>query len=203
MTYGDLQTAVYSLNTGNIPDGVAFLAKLISGKITRRRMPSRVKLASVNTGGSLVLNLRTLVPDFLEFKFDPNNENRVIYSLDSSNRPYFYRLVSPASFAEYTSGGYAKIEGSTLTLKVDEGATTPTTIYFPYFSFYAWADGTTDAEKETPSSNDDYCILPSVFDDVLIDGILLYISRREKESKEYEKNVIEWEKRVNEMIFYS
>jgi len=203
MTYGDLQTAVYSLNTGNIPDGVAFLAKLISGKITRRRIPSRVKSASISTGGSLVLNLRTLLPDFLAFKLDPNNDNRIIYSLDSSSRPYFYKLVSPGKFAEQTSGGYAKIEGSTLTLKVDEGSNTPATIYFPYFSFYAWADGTTDKEKETPSSNDDYCILPSAFDDVLVDGILLYISRREKESKEYEKNVIEWEKRVNEMIFYS
>jgi hypothetical protein len=112
-------------------------------------------------------------------------------------------LVSSGEFAEQTSGGYAKIEGTRLTLKVDEGSATPATIYFPYFSFYAWADGTTDTEKETPSANDDYCVLPSAFDDVLVDGVLLYISRREKESKEYEKNVIEWEKRVNEIIFYS
>jgi len=203
MTYGDLQTAVYSLNTGNIPDGVAFLAKLISGKITRKRIPSRVKLASVNTSGSLVLNLTTLLPDFLSFKLDPNNQDMIIYSLDSSNQPYFYKLVSSGEFAQHTRGGYAKIEGSTLTLKVDEGSVAPTTIYFPYFSFYAWADGTTNVEKETPTNNDDYCVIPSAFDDVIVDGILLYISRREKESKEYEKNVIEWEKRVNEIIFYS
>lgn len=203
MTYGDLQTLVYSLNTGNIPDGVAFLAKLISGKITRKRLPDRVKLASINTSGSLVLNLRTLLPDFLAFKQDPNNENKIIYSLDSSNNPYFYKLVSSGEFAEHTTGGYAKIEGSTITLKVSEGSTAPTTVYFPYFSFYAWADGTTNVEKEIPSSNDDYCVLPSAFDDVLVEGILLYISRREKESKEYEKNVIEWEKRVNEIIYYS
>ena len=203
MTYGELQTAVYSLNTGNIPDGVAFLAKLISGKITRKRLPDRVKLASLSTGGSLVLNLRSLLPDFLAFKLDPNNDNKIIYSLDSSSNPYFYKLVSSGVFAEQTSGGYAKIEGSTLTLKVDEGSIAPTVIYFPYFSFYAWADGTTNVEKETPASNDDYCVLPSAFDDVLVDGVLLYISRREKESKEYEKNVIEWEKRVNEIIFYS
>lgn len=203
MTYGELQTMVYSLNTGNIPDGVGLLAKLISGKITRRRLPDRVKLATISTGGSLVLNLKELLPDFLSFKLDPNNENKIIYSLDSSSNPYFYKLVSSGIFAEQTSGGYAKIEGSTLTLKVDDGSDAPDTIYFPYFSFYAWADGTTDVEKETPTASDDYCILPSAFDDVLVDGILLYISRREKETKEYEKNVIEWEKRVNEMIFYS
>lgn len=203
MTYAELQTIVYSLNTGNIPDGVGLLAKLVSGKMTRKRLPNRVKLATIITSGSLSLSLSTLVPDFLAFKLDPNNDNRIIYSLDSSDRPYFYKLVSSGEFAEHTSGGYAKLEGSTLTLKIDEGSTAPATIYFPYFSFYAWADGTTDVEKETPVNNDDYCVLPSAFDDVLVDGILLYISRREKESKEYEKNVIEWEKRVNDIIFYS
>ena len=56
---------------------------------------------------------------------------------------------------------------------------------------------------ETPVNSDDICLLPSVFDDVIIDGLLLYISRKEKESKEYEKNVIEWEKRLNDIIFLS
>ena len=203
MIYGDLTNAIYSLNTGNIPDNIAFVTKLICGKITRKRIADRVKIAEISTNGSLVINLRTALPDFFDFKTNPNDEGKNIKCFDSSNQPYFFKIASPTQFDMYTSGGYAKKEGRTLTLKIDDGGTIPDKIYFPYYSFYAWTDVVTGLEKEIPDNNDDECLLPSVFDDVIVDGILLYISRREKESSEYTKNVTEWEKRVNEVIFYS
>jgi hypothetical protein len=208
MIYGDATGAVYSLNTGNIPDNIAFITKLVCGKITKRRLSDRIKLASITTNGSKVINLASVLPDFLDFKIttdqnNPDNVSNIIYSIDSSGHPYFYKLVPASEFDEYTQGGYAKREGRTITFKVDDGAPIPATIYFNYFSFYAWADSITGVEIEVPANNDDICILPSVFDDVIIDGILLYISRKEKESKEFEKNLASWEKSVNELIYFS
>lgn len=203
MNYGDVMTAIGSLNTGNIPDNVDFLTKLICGKIARKRIPELVKLAEITTGGLKDFDLRILVPDFFDFKLDFSNKNNFIYSLDSSNEPSFFKLVSPALFAQNTWGGFAKKVGPTLSISTIPGDAIPTKIYFPYYSFYCWQDADTGVTRETPVNNDNICLLPSVFDDVIIDGLLLYISRREKESKEYQKNVIEWEKRLNDIIFLS
>lgn len=194
---------VYSLNTGNLPDKVEVLTKLVCGKIARKRIPSLQRLAAVSTGGATTINLRTALPDFFDFKLDPDNDNRIVYSLDTDNVPTFYKLVSPSTFAQYTQGGYAKKEGSSLIISVPENVSTPTTLYFPYFSFYCFEDSNTLLRIETPINSDDECLIPAVFDDVIIDGILLFISRREKETNEYTKNVTEWEKRINEIIFYS
>ena len=203
MIYGDLSNAIYCLNTGNLPDNLAFITKLVCGKITRKKISDRVKSAVISTGGLTTINLRTALPDFLDFKSNPNDEGRVIYSIDSNNSPVFYKLVSPALFSASQFGGVVKKEGRNLTFKVDDGETIPANLYFSYYSFYAWSDITTGLEKEVPDNNDDECLLPPVFDDVIVDGILLYISRREKENNEFTKNVSEWEKRVNDVIFYS
>lgn len=197
-----------AVNTGNIPDSIGLLTKLICGRITQRRLEDRVKLASLATSGNLAINLATTLPDFLDFKLridqnSPDNKNKIIYSLDASGNPYFYQLVSPSEFSEHTQGGYAKREGRTITIKVDDGSTVPDIIYFNYYSFYAWRDSITGLEKEIPTNNDDECVLPSVFDSAIIDGLLLYVSRKEKESKEFEKDLASWEKSVSEVIYFS
>lgn len=201
MTYGEIITILSSLNTGNIPDSVDILTKLVCGKIARKRIAELIKLAEITTGGMTDFNLRTVLPDFFDFKLDFSNKNDFIYSLDSSSNPSFFRLVSPAVFAQNNWGGYAKKVGPLLTINVATGEAVPPKIYFPYYSFYCWQDADTGVTRETPINNDDICLLPSVFDDVIIDGLLLYISRREKESKEFEKNVIEWEKKLNDIVF--
>jgi len=203
MIYEDITSIVYSLNTGNIPDKVDFLTKLVCGKVARKRLPSLIREADITTAGDSSFNLRTTLPDFFDFKTDIKNNSKIIYSLDSSGNPIFYPLLSTVEFAQQTEYPCAKKEGSTLTINYSNGVTAPDNIYFPYYSFYCFEDGTLGTRIETPISSDDICILPPLFDDVIIDGILLYISRKEKESKEYEKNVVEWEKRVNEIIYYS
>ena len=203
MTYGDITETIYSLNTGNIPDRVDFLTKLVCGKIARKRLNSLIRLAEITVNGSTVGILRDTIPDFFDFKISADNSRNAIYSLDSNGNTIFYPLLSSTDFAQETSAPCAKREGSILTLNFGNGYEAPTKIYFPYYSFYCWQDADTGVAMETPVNSDDICILPSLFDDVIIDGLLLYISRKEKESKEYEKNVIEWEKRLNDIIFLS
>ncbi|HNV62869.1 MAG TPA: hypothetical protein PKN54_07955, partial [Candidatus Cloacimonas acidaminovorans] len=117
-------------------------------------------------------------------------------------RPIFYKLVSESEFNE-TIGNRAKLAGSSLIFGTAPSDVVPATIYFPYFSSYCWEDASTGERRERPINNDDICLLNPVFDDVLVEGVLLYISRREKEDSEYTKNVQEWEKRVNELVYYN
>jgi len=203
MVYQDLIDALYVLNTGSTtPDSLDLLTKLVCGKIVRRKPKSFERLASITTSGVTTINLRTALPDFVDFKLDPNNDNKIIYSLDSQDRPIFYKLVSESEFNE-TIGNRAKLAGSSLIFGTAPSDVVPATIYFPYFSSYCWEDASTGERRERPINNDDICLLNPVFDDVLVEGVLLYISRREKEDSEYTKNVQEWEKRVNELVYYN
>jgi len=203
MIYQDLIDALTVLNTGSLtPDRVDLLTKLVCGKIVRRKPKSFERLAAITTNNLTTINLRTALPDFVDFKLDPNNDNKIIYSLDSQDRPIFYKLVSESEFNE-TIGNRAKLVGNTLMFSTAPSDTIPATIYFPYFSSYCWEDASTGERRERPINNDDICLLNPVFDDVLVEGVLLYISRREKEDSEYTKNVQEWEKRVNELVYYN
>jgi len=203
MIYQDLIDALTVLNTGSLtPDRVDLLTKLVCGKIVRRKPKSFERLAAITTNNLTTINLRTALPDFVDFKLDPNNDNKIIYSLDSQDRPIFYKLVSESEFNE-TIGNRAKLAGSSLIFGTAPSDVVPATIYFPYFSSYCWEDASTGERRERPINNDDICLLNPVFDDVLVEGVLLYISRREKEDSEYTKNVQEWEKRVNELVYYN
>lgn len=203
MTYGDLQNVVQTLNTGATnPDGLAVITKLVLGKMSRRKIRSRVKLAEVSTGGLFTLNLNTLVPDFVDFKVDTENgKPKCVYYLEGDN-PVYLELVSNSFFQENQNCFIATLVGRTLKFTLAEGQSAPSKIYFPYYSKYLVLDADGVTEKESPSDNDDLFLFPSEADDVLVEGVLLYLSRREKEDSEYTKNVQEWEKRINEMVYY-
>lgn len=203
MTYGDLQNLVQTLNTGSTnPDYLGKITKLVLGKISRRRLKSRVKLASISTGGSFSLDLRTLLPDFLDFKIDASSGKPTCVYYYEGSYPFFFEMSDNSKFAEHTEGGYATLVGSTLKFSMPIGESAPSTIYFPYYSKYLVLDSDGTTEKEEPSDNNDSFLLPSEYDDLLVDGDLLYLSRREKEDSEYTKNVQEWEKRLNEIVYY-
>jgi len=204
MTYGELSNVVQSLNTGaNNPDSLQTICKLVLGNIAKRRMKDRVKLASLATSGSSSLNLRTLLPDFLDFFITvDNNIPRSVYYYESTE-PFFFKFASPATFSEHTEGGYVTLMGRDLKFSVSSGQTVPATILFPYYSFYMVLDKDGVTEKESPEDNDDMFLLPGYLDNVLVDGILLYLSRREKENDEFSKNLQTWEKSLSEAIFYN
>ena len=68
MVYQDLIDAVYVLNTGSTtPDNLDLLTKLVCGKILRRKPRSFQRLAEITTGGETSINLRTALPDFIDF----------------------------------------------------------------------------------------------------------------------------------------
>ncbi len=203
MTYGDLQNILQTLNTGATnPDYLGKITKLVLGKIARRRIRARIKLASLATSGAFSLDLKTLLPDFLDLKMNAASGKPTCVYYYESDFPFFFDMADNSRFAEHTEGGYATLIGTTLKFSMPIGQSAPATIYFPYYSKYLVLDADGTTEKEEPSDNNDTFLLPSEFDDLLIDGNLLYISRREKESDEYTKNVQEWEKRLNEIVYY-
>lgn len=201
MTYGELTAVAEELNTGSsLPNSTDVIIRMICSKIAQRQPSDLLKKASITTSGSTSLNLRTLLPDFFSFKLGVNNNDKIIYSLDSNNNPTYYKLGTPTVFADNTQGGFAKLEGRLLTISVRTGETTPSVLYFDYHSLYCWADYSTNNPILTPVNNDDYLLLNPSFEPVVIDGLLLYITRKEKDNKEYEKAVIEWEKSLINVI---
>lgn len=203
MTYGDLQNMVQTINTGSSnPSYLANFTKLILGKIARRKV--RQSFATITTSGSTEINLKTALPDFISFKTDPENNDRCIYYFEGSNEyPIFFRLSNNSRYAQNVGGGRATIIGNTLKLSIPTGDTIPATIYFPYFSKYLVLDDDGSTEKEQPADSGDTFLIDSVFDDLLVDGLMMYISRREKDNKEFNKNVREWESRLNDIMLYS
>jgi len=204
MLFSEFQDILQELNTGATnPNYIGGILKLVLGKISRHKLPSRVKLANITTSGATSFNLNTLVTDFIDFKtqIGEGNKDRCIYFYQSSSLPFDLPLVNNSRFVDHTEGGYATLIGRTLKISLPSGMTVPANIYFPYYSKYLVLDDDGVTEKEKPENSNDTIISPSEFDDILIDGVLLYISRKEKEDSEYAKNVQEWEKRVQELVF--
>ncbi len=204
MLYGDAKTLIQALNTGATnPDSINLICKLVLGKMARRKLRDRVKLAEITTSGLTTLNLKTLLPDYFDLKITiDNNKPKSVYYYQG-DIPIYLDLVNFTEFNEYISGGYVSVNGREINISVPFGQEVPSKIYFPYYSFYMVLDKDGSTEKETPVDNDDLLLFPSVFDDVFIDGVLLYLSRREKQDAEYTKNVQEWEKRLNDLSFYN
>lgn len=177
MTYKELQDVVQTLNTGSLnPDSFDTVARLVLGKMARRRLSSRAKLATLNANqgtvtpsGATALDLKVLLPDYFAMRVD-------------ANEGMTFELTGDVI---YLPAGYSG------------------NISFFYYSKYLVLDQDGITEKETPENNDDTFLFPSVLDDVVVEGILLYITRREKDDREFQKDVIEWEKRINEAIFYN
>jgi hypothetical protein len=193
MTYLDFKNLIAELNTGStLPTSIDNICKLVLGKIARRKLRSTVRLAIITTSGSLSLDLNTLLPDFIDFKTDVENHNRCIYFYEGTV-PFYFNLTNNTRFADELGGYSTTLIGKTLKIKMPAGEAAPATIYFTYYSKYL-VETSAGVRKETPSNDDDELSLPSIFDDLLVDGVLFYISRKEKEDSEFSKNANEWER---------
>lgn len=53
-----------------------------------------------------------------------------------------------------------------------------------YFSRYFWRDAITDALKEMPTSDADYCAFPERFVDILVEGILMFAFKKDRSHRE-------------------
>lgn len=201
MTYGEFQNVVQSINTGATnPDVIADLTKIVLGKIARRKI--RIKNAEISTGGLTEIDLKTTLPDFIDFKIEASTgKPRCIYYM-KSGYPIFINLVDSEHFAKYVNGHYAYLDGKTLKISFNDSEDIPATLYFPYYSKYLVLDEDGSTEKIKPENADDEFLLDDLFDDVVLDGVMLYITRSEKENDEYTKAVQEWNKSLNDVILY-
>lgn len=204
MTYQEVLDTIQVIQTGaSNPTKIASLASLVLGKIARRKI--RTRLATITTGGnsSIELGIATSLPDFISLKSSGGDFNKCVYYLDASSTPV-YMPIKPYSYLKSNpNAGFCAIEGNTLYLSTDDTGVVPATIYFPYYTSYLVYDNSTHAEKYSPSAGTDTFLFKNIFDDIFIDGILLYLTRREKQDKEYYKAREQWEKALNDLIFYN
>lgn len=202
MIYGDLKNLIEDLHAGgDIPDSLDNLATLVLGKIARIRLKELITKGTITTGGETEFDMADLFPDFLAFKSDAENQNRCIYYLESTI-PFWIRLTNPSRFSLNTEGGFAYLQGRTLVIDWPTGATIPTYLYFHYYSKYLVLDENGSTKKEAPENDGDKFLFNSVFDDVFVEGVGLYLRRREMDDNEFIKASQEWQKSFKDIVFY-
>ena len=205
MTYKELQDVVQVIQTGATnPSKFAILTKLVLGKISRRRLKERLKIGEITTGAAseFILGSSSILPDFLALKTYPENQNKSVYYIVSDS-PRYFQMTNHSRFREFIESGFATLDGRTLKLSYFSGDDIPGTVFVPYFSKYLVLDEDGITEKETPSNSDDTFLMDTVFDDALVEGILIYLTRRDKSAGEFNRAVKEWEQNLNEILFYN
>jgi hypothetical protein len=208
MLFADVLTLVQSINTGaSNPSAVSLIAKIVLGKISRHCLPSQIKKFTINNVGlqkTFLLGTSILCPDFMKLKTDGENNNKCVYFYQATN-PTYFPLVSDSRFTEYTQGYYATLMGNLLKISSPTGINPPDTIYFNYYSKFLVLDKDDITYKETPTDNQDQILIPSQFDDILIEGILLYLERREKTNLKFIRgespSLVAWEKSLQSLLF--
>jgi len=202
MLYSEFKATVQDLHTGGeIPDSIDNIAKLVLGKLARLRLKNRVKIASLTVGSNVSFNLKTLVPDFFALKTDAENKNRCLYYYQSTE-PSFFEHTNNSRFVMNTQGYFSTLTGLTLKINFPQGITNIDTLYMPYFSKYLVLDEDGTTEKEKPENDNDEFLFDSVFDDAFVEGVLLYLKRRELDDNEYTKATQEWNKSLQSIVFY-
>lgn len=202
MTYEDFKNTIQELHTGAaMATQIDNISKLVLGKIARLRLKNRVKLGTITVGSNTSWNLNTEFGDFLALKTNPENKNKCIYYYQSTE-PLWLTLTNHSRFITNTEGGFATMLGNTLKVDFPTGITNIPTLYVPYYSKFLVLDMDGSTEKEKPENNGDTFLFDSVFDDAFVEGVLLYLKRKELSDYEFVKAVNEWTKSVQELQFY-
>jgi hypothetical protein len=200
MTYSEFKATIQELHTGaSMFTQIDNISKLVLGKIAKLRLKERVKIKELTVGGNTEFNLLTEIPDFFAIKSSPENGNRDIYYYQSSN-PFYLVMTNNSRFVQNISGGFASIVGRILKVNFGTGITVDK-LYIPYYSKYLVQDSAGN-EKETPDDDDDIFLFNSIFDDVFVDGVLLYLKRKELSDSEFTKAQSEWNKSLQGLAFY-
>ncbi len=203
MTYKEFKELVTELNTGvTLATNIDLITKIVLGQISRLKLKDRLKVGEITTGGATEFNLRTFLPDFISLKTYQENKNKCIYYFQGSDSPIYLQQTNVSRFEDAVAGGRATLIGRTLKVGFPNGAVVPTTLYVPYFSKYLVLDADGITEKEGPEDDEDTFLLDSIFYDSLVDGVLLYLKRKELKDGEFNKAKIQWTKSVNELAFY-
>lgn len=202
MTYGELTEILSVLKPGgSIPDSLDVIIKLVLGKMSRRKLKCSQRTAEITVDGNTEFLLSTYIPDFFDFKIDiVNNRKRGPYFYQSTV-PYFIEPTTKADFNMRTSGGACMISDGTLHVNFPAGSNVET-LYVPIYGKYLVLDSAGGELKEKPENDDDTFIFDSSFDDVLVDGCLLYLNRKDLDDTEFMKANQAWINSLNELVFY-
>jgi hypothetical protein len=200
MTYQELKAVVQDLHTqATIPSNVDLLAKMVLNKIARYRLRFSRRVGEIELGGEREIDISTQLPDFIAPQKDVNHGKDIYYIRGDSN--IFLTLTSLHKFKEFERSGYAAIHNKTLYLP--KSFSLPDKIYVPYYSFYLVLDKDGETTKEKPENSEDTFLLDSLFEDLLVEGVLLYAKRRELDNSEYNKAKAEWEESLQNAILLS
>ena len=202
MTYDQAVSLIGDLHRGsNTPDNLALVMKLVLGKIARLKVKSAQRTAEITVAGETTFSIADNVPDFLDFKLDAENRNKGPYYLQDTI-PHYFTVTNNSRFLDATQGGFCTREGQNIKFSFPSGISDITKIYIPIYSKYLVLDAEGEILKETPAEGGDTFLFDSVFDDVFIDGVLLYLDRRDMDDTEFIKSKAEWTRALNELAYY-
>jgi len=202
MKYSDFKSTITELHSGAIiTSQINNVSKLVLGKIARLRLNNRIKIGEITVGSNTSWNLDTELTDFFALKLDAENQNRCIYYYQSTE-PCFLIQTNNSRFIQNTEGGFATLLGHTLKVNFPSGVSSVSKLYIPYYSKFLVLDKDGSTEKETPAEDNDTFLFDSVFDDAFVEGVLLYLKRKDLNDYEFVKAVAQWEKSIQSLIFY-
>jgi len=205
MTYSEFKETITELHTGASTGGqIDNITKLVLGKLARLKLKARIKIGekTTNLSTEFSFNILTEFDDFFALKPDAENNNRCVYYFESTT-PVYLRQTNPSRYEQAIEGGVATLIGRTMKIRLPSGASAPSTLFVPYFSKFLVLDEDGTTEKEKPEEEDDTFLFDSVFDDSLVDGVLLYLKRKELSDGEFAKASKEWRDSLNDILFYN
>lgn len=103
-----------------------------------------------------------------------------------ADNPYEWELL-PTKDYELTvdgDGDYLDIRNKNLYLRTGTESSIPTTVNIVYFSNYL-VESAAGVRKIAPTENDDVFVLPAEWEPILLDGLTMYLLRKEKKYAEY------------------
>lgn len=123
-----------------------------------------LKEGSISLTGATTYDLKTLIPDLSQVYLVKTTEGRTPYQRPSE---YYSKDLGQTSMTVINNVIHFNNPPASGTLTI------------PYFTKYLVKDGTTHAAKLDFVEDDDYSIIPDQFSNVLVEGMMRFIWRRE------------------------
>lgn len=195
MTYSDIQGLLASMrpsassgfiSTSGTTSELAFYLRMVNSKLCGKahRFSWTMREYSLTLTGATDYDLRTLIPDLIE-----------IYQVKGDSVPGYEMGFRDLREYNLSVGGVEfTIMGSTLRIK--NGASTGTLV-IPYYSNYLVVSNSGTRQLDF-SDGDDEWLGPPHLEPMLIEGVLSYFDRKEKEPIFTQKYIM-WDGRVADL----
>ena len=196
MNYGELKDVFQELNTGtNIFNSVNYITEMVLNEMAARRI-RRKTTTILNPTGLTEFVLATHIPDYVDVV-----DNKSIYAVDTTaqNTSYYIKVNNRKFQQEFRRGVSTVIDGK-LKIQTFGDSVAPNPLKVDHFSRYLVANNS-GVEKSKPENTDDVFLINSVFEGALVEGLLLYSSRKERDSDEFLKARQAWLETLSSAIY--